>query len=170
MDLTTVCFSLWIAIFGFMLVHFFRAYASRMVVTADHARFIPRTSRKGDAAYDLTSAESGRIAPRSHALIYVGCRVKIPKGYMGQIWPRSGLAVKDGIDRRAGAIDSNYRGPLKVCLFNDSDREWKYDVGDRIAQLCIVPVATEEPIIVSQHQFDDETTTRGAQGFGSSGQ
>ncbi len=57
----------------------------------------------------------------------------IPKGYYGRVAPRSGLACKHFIDVGAGVVDSDYRGEIKVLLFNFSDKEFKVNEGDRIA-------------------------------------
>jgi len=81
------------------------------------------------------------------------------------IWPRSGLAVKKGIDCGAGVIDSHYRGEVKVLLFNHSDSEFQIEPGDRIAQLLIQKVERVEFIPVDQLN----ETARNEGGFGSTG-
>lgn len=80
--------------------------------------------------------------------------------------PRSGLALKNFIDVGAGVIDSDYRGPLGVLLFNFSDEPFQVRIGDRIAQLIIERISTPEVAIVDELP----TTDRGAGGFGSTGQ
>ena len=107
--------------------------------------YLPQYAHKGDAGADLRAAEPKIIAPRSRELIATGISLELPDGYVGLIWPRSGLAVKRGLDCGAGVIDSHYRGEIKVLLFNHSDTEIQIQSGDRIAQLIIQKV--EKPLI-----------------------
>ena len=79
---------------------------------------IPTKNSEGDAAYDLYSVEKAIIGPMCRACISVGLSVEIPQGFYGRVAPRSGLAVKKGLDVLAGVIDSSYRGDLGVVLIN----------------------------------------------------
>jgi dUTP pyrophosphatase len=160
---------IWIVCWLGLIITKFISNDQRLIIHAKSNALVPRIGRNGDAGYDLCASESGEIDSGCQALVDVGCRVKIPVGFAGQIWPRSGLAVKLQLDRRAGLIDSNYRGSLKVCLRNESEHKWSYNKGDRIAQLVIVPVLTSDPLVVDEKEYDSETTARGASGFGSSG-
>ena len=81
---------------------------------------IPKYSHTGDAGADLTASQKMLIPPRDRLLVTTGIHLEIPEGHVGLIWPRSGLAVKKGIDCGAGVIDSHYRGEVKVLLFNHS--------------------------------------------------
>ena len=94
-----------------------------------------------------------------------GIKLKLPPGHVGLVWPRSGLAVKHSLDCGAGVIDSQYRGEIKVLLFNHSDNAFTIKAGDRIAQLLVQKV--EQVEFVSVEQLED--TSRGANGFGSTG-
>ena len=89
----------------------------------------------------------------------------MPHGTYGRIAPRSGLALKAGIDVGAGVVDSDYRGPLGVLLFNHSDSDFNITTGDRVAQLIL------ERIAVAEVEETDELTDtdRGHGGFGSTG-
>ena len=100
-------------------------------------------------------------------LIPTGLRVAIPQGFEIQVRPRSGLALKHGVTclNTPGTIDSDYRGPLGVILFNSSDTTFHVGHGDRIAQLVVAPVVQGNFSPVSQ--LSD--TARGASGFGSTG-
>jgi dUTP pyrophosphatase len=127
---------------------------------------LPSRNNVSDAGADLRSIENITIPPLSRALINTGLSLEIPYGFYGRIAPRSGLAVKHGIDVLAGVIDSSYRGPLGVVLYNtDKDKDFVVNIGDRIAQ-----------IIFEQHwNFKMEEaselsdTSRSNSGFGSSG-
>ena len=82
------------------------------------------------------------------------------------IWPRSGLAVKKGIDVLAGVVDSGYRGEIEVALLNtDFELPFTIEAGDRIAQILIQPVSQFDMVVVESLTDTD----RGDGGFGSSG-
>jgi len=83
----------------------------------------------------------------------------------GRVAPRSGLAAKHSINTGAGVIDADYRGEVKVILFNHSDNDFTIKEGDRIAQLVIERIYTPEVVVVEKL----EATVRGAGGFGSTG-
>lgn len=83
----------------------------------------------------------------------------------GRVAPRSGLAAKHSIDTGAGVIDGDYRGEVKVILFNFSDADFTIKEGDRIAQLIIERIYTPEVVVVEKL----EESTRGTRGFGSTG-
>jgi dUTP pyrophosphatase len=127
--------------------------------------YLPQYAHKGDAGADLQAMESKTIAPRSRELVATGVSLELPEGYVGLIWPRSGSAVKLGLDSGAGVIDSHYRGEIKVLLFNHSDNEIRIQLRDRIAQLIIQKVETVK-FISSDHLNE---TARNKDGFGSTG-
>lgn len=93
-----------------------------------------------------------------------------PEGTYGRIAPRSGLAVKSGISTGAGVIDADYRGEVKVLLFNHSDADFNIEKGDRIAQLILERIYTPEIEVLDDNAWEVENNTeRGAGGFGSTG-
>jgi dUTP pyrophosphatase len=94
-----------------------------------------------------------------------GLFLEIPPGYVGLVWPRSGLAVRHGIDTLAGVIDSDYRGEVKVVLANHGTEAFRIAPGDRIAQLLIQRV--ERGHFMRVDSLD--ATARGEGGFGSTG-
>ena len=105
------------------------------------------------------------LQPGQRAAIETGLCFAIPEGYCGQIWPRSGLAVKNGVDTLAGMIDCDYRGEVKVALINHGQDAFTIERGMRIAQFLIAPYARVESVEVAV--LPD--TARGAGGFGSTG-
>jgi dUTP pyrophosphatase len=135
--------------------------AKRLV---SHAK-IPAKGTKDSAGFDLYALEGGCIAPRMRLAISTGISICIPRGWYGRIAPRSGLAHNFGIDVLAGVIDSDYRGEVKVILMNHGSGDYKFEAGDRIAQL--VP----EFCGIWQMKETDclDETTRGTGGFGSTG-
>jgi dUTP pyrophosphatase len=137
----------------------------KQVVCEVKGEYAPKNAQEGDAGSDLRASEEITIPSKGRCLVPTGISMAIPKGYVGLIWPRSGLAVKHGIDSGAGVIDSGYRGEIRVLLFNHSDADFKVVKGDRIAQILIQKVETSQFI---QVETLDETE-RGAGGFGSTG-
>lgn len=128
--------------------------------------FVNLTQRaEGNAGFDLYATEDGSIAPGHRQAIPVGIATSFSPEYYMRVAPRSGLAVKSGVDVLAGVIDSSYRGEWMVVLHNTSQQYFHYDIGDRIAQAIPEKISTEE------FEFVDSllATERGAGGFGSTG-
>lgn len=129
---------------------------------------LPQAQNRGDAGYDLRSAQDISIAPGERAIVPTGIAIAIPIGYGGFVQPRSGLAAKNGISvlNSPGLIDSGYRDELKVILIN-TDRNETFEIkrGDRIAQLVIQKYETVQWNVVE----DLEDSERGTGGFGSTG-
>ena len=126
---------------------------------------LPARGSEFAAGYDLASSECVRIPSNGRHLISTGLSIAVPKGTYGRVAPRSGLAVKHGICVGAGVIDEDYRGEVRVLLFNHGDEDYWVNVGDRVAQLVLEKIAT--PGVVEIDDLDE--TERGAFGFGSSG-
>jgi len=125
----------------------------------------PTRSNLSDAGWDLYSSEETHIQPGHRALVKTGIAMEIPEGFAGLIWPRSGLAVKNGIDVFAGVVDAGYRGDVGVCLFNSSAQEVHIKQGDRISQILFQSIPQFR--IVEATELTD--TNRGSGGFGSTG-
>jgi dUTP pyrophosphatase len=126
---------------------------------------IPERSKQSDAGYDLHSIEALPLLPMSREAVSVGFAIEIPKGYYGRIAPRSGLAVRAGIDVLAGVVDSGYRNEIKVVMINLGQGLVSVEEGDRIAQLII-----EKCHDVEWEETDElSDSDRGEDGFGSSG-
>ncbi|GAA5988795.1 hypothetical protein JCM11641_004855 [Rhodosporidiobolus odoratus] len=117
------------------------------------------------AGYDLSSAEDKVVPAQGKALISTGLAIAVPEGTYGRIAPRSGLASKHMIDTGAGVIDADYRGEVKVLLFNHAKEDFQVNIGDRVAQLILERIVTPEP----QEVASLTDTVRGAGGFGSTG-
>ena len=129
---------------------------------------VPAYAHPGDAGADLISAEAVRLEPGRRALVGTGVRIALPEGYAAFVVPRSGLAAKHGITivNAPGTIDAGYRGEIKVALLN-TDHQEPYDiaVGDRIAQLIVMPVPRAR--FLPMAELPD--SVRGEGGFGSTG-
>lgn len=129
---------------------------------------IPVYAHPGDAGADLVSAEALRLAPGARALVATGVRIALPEGYVAFVVPRSGLAAKHGITivNAPGTVDAGYRGEIKVSLLNtDASEPYEIAVGDRIAQLIVMPVPRARFVPVDE--LPD--SARGEGGFGSTG-
>ena len=133
---------------------------------------IPTRGSKYSAGYDLYAClpqEEITIYPHSTLLIDTGWAMEIPPGRFGAIFARSGLATREGLRPAncVGVIDSDYRGPVKVALHNDTNEPRYIKAGERIAQLVILDYY---PIITFDVVDELEDTDRGEGGFGSTGQ
>jgi dUTP pyrophosphatase len=127
----------------------------------------PSRSRSGDAGYDLRATDRVSIPQDGRRLVGTGIAVALPEGVAGLVTPRSGLAIEHGLTllNAPGLIDPNYRGEIKVILHNTSERRYTVEIGDRIAQLLLVPYWAPELEVVEALPESE----RGAGGFGSSG-
>lgn len=129
---------------------------------------IPRYAHAGDAGADLCAAEAVELAPGQRITVGTGVSIALPDGFVGLVVPRSGLAAKHGITivNSPGTIDAGYRGEIRVTLLNtDSSVAYPVAVGDRIAQLIIMPVTRARFIPVATLPGSQ----RGDSGFGSTG-
>ena len=135
----------------------------KVVVGAGGA--LPEYASAAAAGADLRASEAVEIAPGARAAVPTALRLEIPPGHVGLVWPRSGLAVRHGIDTLAGVIDSDYRGELKVVLVNHGDQPLRIAPGDRVAQLLVQRV--ERARFTAAPRLAD--SARGGSGFGSTG-
>jgi dUTP pyrophosphatase len=126
---------------------------------------LPEYATAGAAGADLRASEAVEIAPGGRAAVPTAVRLQIPPGHVGLVWPRSGLAVRHGIDTLAGVIDADYRGEVRVALVNHGDEPFRVARGDRVAQLLVQRV--ERAAFTAAASIDD--TERGGRGFGSTG-
>ena len=94
---------------------------------------LPVLGSANAAGYDLHAIEQKVVPARGKTLVGTGLAFAIPEGNYGRIAPRSGLAVRNSLHTGAGVVDSDYRGEVKVLLFNFSDVDFEVNEGDRIA-------------------------------------
>lgn len=138
-----------------------------MKITKSSVGFISQPAHLGDAGYDLHARKDYVLCEHDRMRIKTGVRAAIPFGHVGFICPRSSLAANDGITvlNSPGVIDSGFRGEVEVILVNHSDDDKIIRLGDKIAQLVIVPINT--PNIDWVDELPD--SERGTGGFGSTG-
>jgi len=125
----------------------------------------PTKAHETDAGYDIYSAYDYHIPARGSILIQTDLAIQLPENTYGRIAPRSGLAIHHHLDVGAGVIDSNYRGPIGVLLFNHGDSFYTIRRGDRVAQLIVTKI--EPTILIKLDELSP--SPRGSRGFGSSG-
>lgn len=130
---------------------------------------VPRYMTEHAAGLDLCAALDAPVtlAPGDRAAIDTGLALELPAGHEGQVRPRSGLALHQGVTivNAPGTIDADYRGPVKVIVINHGREPVRIASGDRIAQLVIAPVVRAQLEVVDELS----STTRGDGGFGSTG-
>lgn len=132
---------------------------------------LPAYQSKDAAGLDLAAAIPAKkpltLAPGARALVPTGLVMELPRGFEGQVRPRSGLAARHGVTvlNSPGTIDADYRGEVQVILVNLGDAPFKITRGERIAQLVIAPVV--QATLVEAKAVT--ATTRGSGGFGSTG-
>ena len=135
----------------------------------NHKARLPKYKTDGSSGMDLMACidEKIIISPQESKLIPTGIAIAIPKDTEIQIRPRSGLAAKSNISvlNTPGTIDSDYRGELKIILFNHSKDKFTVNDGDRIAQMVLMPVLKVE----FEETNELPETIRGPGGFGSTG-
>ncbi len=129
---------------------------------------LPRYATDGDAGADLSSSVEVTLRPGERTLVPTGLAIALPRGYVGLVHPRSGLAARHGVTivNAPGTIDSGYRGEILVNLVNlDPDVPFTVHAGDRIAQLVVQEVAAADFVETDSLP----PSSRGETGHGSTG-
>lgn len=135
------------------------------VMKLDEGAKIPAYACQGDAGMDLFSNEEVLILPGKRVLISTGIAVEFPEEYVALIWDKSGIAVKKGLTKIAGVIDSSYRGEWKIALYNLGKEKVQINKGDKIAQVLFQKIERAQVEVVDSLS----ETSRGEGGFGSTG-
>ncbi|MGH9833296.1 MAG: dUTP diphosphatase [Blastocatellia bacterium] len=126
---------------------------------------LPARGSDWSAGADLSCLEAFTLEPGERKAVPTGLIVEIPPGWYGRVAPRSGLAVRHGIDTLAGIVDPDFRGELMVLIINLGDATVSFTAGERIAQLVIERAAICDYVLAE----DLSETARGDGGFGSTG-
>lgn len=133
-------------------------------VVLDRGAKMPTKAHESDAGFDLYTREDGYVAPNGWYICDTGVHMEIPKGYVGFLKSKSGLNVKHGL-RGEGVIDSGYTGSIVAKIYNDTDKLYAFNKGDKVIQIVLLPIPDVDLIEVDTL----EETERGNGGFGSSG-
>lgn len=137
-----------------------------MKVMLDKDAIMPTRSHPDDAGLDLYCRERKNLWASQSAVFDTGVHIEIPKGYCGVIMSRSGLNINHGVVAAGnGLIDSGYSGSIAVKIYNLGSELYRFEKGDRIAQLVILKHSAEELEQVDELWESD----RGKAGFGSTG-
>ena len=131
----------------------------------DSRATLPSRGSASAAGLDLYSIEDITIGPKQRVLAHTGLAVAIPEGHYGRIAPRSGLALRTGLDILSGVIDADYRGEIGCLLYNSGDETIHLPAQSKICQLIIEKIIT--PTAVWAEGISE--TDRGSGGFGSTG-
>ena len=140
-----------------------------LIKKLDPAIKLPEYKTEGASGMDLIAflKEPVEIKPKNSSLVPTGLSVAFPENYEIQIRPRSGLAAKNNISvlNTPGTIDSDYRGEIKIIIYNHGGKDFIVNNGDRIAQMVLSPVVKME----LEEKNELPKTIRGEGGFGSTG-
>ena len=143
--------------------------AKVLIKKLEQAVKLPEYKTEGASGVDLIAyiKKPINVKPKTSSLVATGLSVAFSEDYEIQIRPRSGLAAKNNISvlNTPGTIDSDYRGEIKVIIFNHGNDDFNINNGDRIAQMVLTPVVKME----LEETFDLPKTIRGKGGFGSTG-
>jgi dUTP pyrophosphatase len=131
----------------------------------DERAVLPSRGSLYSAGLDLYSIENLSIQPKQRILARTGLAVAIPEGHYGRIAPRSGLALRTGLDVLSGVIDADYRGEIGCLLYNTGDETIELPAQSKICQLIVEKIITPEAVWADE--IDE--TDRGSGGFGSTG-
>ena len=139
----------------------------RFHLAPEDADLAPRRQHPDDAGYDLRARTSMTIGPGAFAAVPTGLRLELPEGWMAEVRPRSGLALRHGVTvlNAPGTIDAGYRGEVQAILINHGSAPFEIQRGDRIAQLLFARL----PETTLRLADSLSATLRGEGGFGSTG-
>ncbi len=125
---------------------------------------LPVRAHATDSGADLFALERTVLPPHAISHVHTGIAVELPENTSGIIWGKSSVESK-GVKAMAGLIDAPYRGELIVCMYNLNSTEFVFEIGQKIAQLVVLP--TLYPSFEEAAELTD--TARGSGGFGSTG-
>lgn len=135
-----------------------------MRIKLDNGAKMPTRAHETDAGLDIYARETKTILAGKSEVFDTGVHIELRKNTVGMLKSKSGLNVKHGITSE-GVIDVGYTGSIVAKLYNNSDKDYTVNAGDKITQLVILPILTPELELVESL----EDTERGNNGFGSSG-
>lgn len=135
-----------------------------MEIMLDDGAYMPSRTYSSDAGLDLRTPRSVTVPSYGSAVIDTGVHVALPHGCAGLIVSKSGLNVRHGITS-TGLVDEGYTGSIMVKLYNNNGEDYRFEAGDKVTQLVVIPVVREPLEQVSAFN----PTKRGDAGFGSTG-
>lgn len=142
-----------------------------LVATKEHHGTVPTRGHNSDAGLDLYLTGALSLKARQGKTFPIGLYLCIPEGHVGLILPRSSISFK-GIHICTGVVDAGFVGEIQITVNNLTNIDYHFSIGDRIAQLIIVPIASLAPVKVDVEDLVIEAakfSDRGEQGYGSTG-
>lgn len=127
----------------------------------------PKRAHFDDAGIDLVSCKDFTLAAHSDIKLDLNIAFAIPTGWCGVLCNKSGLNMKHNIQTKLGVLDASYRNHVIVHLHNDSDKDYKFERGDKVTQMVLLPVGLFK--LQEVNELPDGESDRGLGGFGSSG-
>jgi len=125
----------------------------------------PKYAYEGDAAFDVYAREEVTLKPGEHKAIPTGLALEIPEGYVGLVWDKSSIGIKEGLKTLGGVVDCSYRGEILVGIVNVSQKAYTFERGHKVAQMII----QKKELVEIEEVEELSETNRGDKGFGSSG-
>lgn len=135
-----------------------------MKIIIDKGGFMPERAYKTDAGLDIKSPIAFTLPARGSYIVPTKIHIFIPVGFVGFLKSKSGLNVNHGIVSE-GVIDALYSGEIRCKLYNNSDKDYYFEIGDKITQIVIIPILNSPLQVVDEFLI----TERGDNGFGSTG-
>lgn len=126
---------------------------------------MPTYAYPGDAAFDLCASEDISLAPGEYRGIPTGLAMEIPEGYVGLVWDKSGVAIRNGLKTLGGVVDCGYRGEVLAGIVNLSGETRVFKKGEKVAQMII---QKKETVVLEEAESLSDSV-RAERGFGSSG-
>jgi dUTP pyrophosphatase len=136
-----------------------------LVVQVGRRGLRPIKGTPGSAGYDLYASVDCCVPAFGRAIVETDIKICLPPGTYGRIAPRSGLAIKHFIDVGAGVVDSDYRGDIRIVVFNFGETDYHFVRGDRVAQFIVTCIRET----INREGNVDNDSLRGLLGFGSTG-
>lgn len=130
----------------------------------DDFALVPLRAHRWDAGLDLRSPKTFIVPSKGNVTIDTGVHLQIPRGYVGMLKSKSGLNVKHNLTGE-GVVDAGYSGSIVVKLYNHGEVPYRFEKGDKLIQIVLLPVWT--PVVRIVGKFKE--TERSDKGFGSSG-
>ncbi len=126
---------------------------------------VPKYAHEDDAGFDLFAVKDVLVKVGERIAIHTGIAMEIPEGFVGLIWDKSGIAIKEGIKTVGGVVDSAYRGEIMIGVINFSEKDYTFLKGHKVAQMLI----QKKEKIDFEEVAELTETKRGEGGFGSTG-
>jgi dUTP pyrophosphatase len=126
---------------------------------------VPHYAHHDDAGFDLFAIENTLIKKGERKAVATGISMEIPEGYVGLIWDKSGIGIKEGLKSLGGVVDSSYRGEVLIGMVNLSEKDYTFEKGHKVAQMLI----QKKERVDFEEVKELSDTKRGIGGFGSTG-